>query len=109
MDMETKVQWMQLLMNEDPYAQMIAQFSDDPECREIIRQKKKYRLKNGSLCVHEEEQDSKQQYWRVVVPDDKQSRQDVLKELHCVPYAGHPGYVTTPWRSRQRHLLLGVT
>ena len=95
MDRETRVQWMHLLMSEDPYAQILQQFSDDPECREIIRQKKKYRLKNGSLCVHEEEQDSSQQYWRVVVPDNQAIKTNVLKEIHCVPYAGHPGYVRT--------------
>ena len=95
MDMETKVQWMQQLMSEDPYAQMIDQFSTDPECRELIRHTKKYRLKNGSLCVHEEDQDSNQQYWRIIVPDNQEIKTSVLKEIHCVPYAGHPGYVRT--------------
>ena len=93
--METKVQWMQQLMNEDPYAQIIEQFSADPDCRELIRQKKKYRMKNGSLCVHEEEQDTSQQYWRIIVPDDQDIKTNVLKEIHCVPYAGHPGYIRT--------------
>ena len=95
MDMETKVQWMQQLMNEDPYAQIIEQFSTDPDCRELIRQTKKYRMKNGSLCVHEEKQDTSQQYWRIIVPDNQDIKTNVLKEIHCVPYAGHPGYIRT--------------
>ena len=77
---------MQQLMSEDPYAQMIDQFSTDPECRELIRHTKKYRLKNGSLCVHEEDQDSNQQYWRIIVPDNqrgenKRVKRDSLRSL----------------------------
>ena len=95
MDMETRVQWMQQLMQEDPYARILEQFSEDPECREIVRQQKKYRMKNGSLCVHEDEQDTGQQYWRIIVPDNQEVKTNVLKEIHCVPYAGHPGYTRT--------------
>ena len=95
MDMETRVQWMQQLMQEDPYARILEQFSEDPGCREIVRQQKKYRMKNGSLCVHEDEQDTGQQYWRIIVPDNQEVKTNVLKEIHCVPYAGHPGYTRT--------------
>ena len=52
-------------------------------------------MKNGSLCVHEEEQDTSQQYWRIIVPDNQDIKTNVLKEIHCVPYAGHPGYIRT--------------
>ena len=95
MDQETKVQWMQKLMSEDPYAQILQQFSDDPTCREQIRQGRKFRLKSGSLCLYEENQESGQRYWRIIVPDDQDIKTSILKELHCVPFAGHPGYTRT--------------
>ena len=90
-DTETKVQWMQKLMNEDPYAAIIQQMMEDPQCRQIERQGKKYRMKRGSLCLHEETQNDDQMYWRVIVPDDQEVKTKLLQEIHCVPYAGHPG------------------
>ena len=95
MDRETKVQWMQKLMNEEPYAQILEQFNEDPACREQIRQGRKFRLKSGSLCLHEENQEPGQRYWRIIVPDDQDIKISILKELHCVPFAGHPGYTRT--------------
>ena len=95
MDSETKVQWMQHLMQEEPYAPILQQFNDNPECREQIRPGKKYRLKRGSLCLHEDNQEPGQRYWRIVVPEDQAIKTSILKEIHCVPLAGHPGYTRT--------------
>ena len=69
--------------------------SDNPECREQVRQGKTYRLKRGSLCIHEEMQEPSQRYWRIVVPEDQDIKTTILKEIHCVPFAGHPGYTRT--------------
>ena len=52
-DQETKIQIMQYLMEEDPYADILQQFQDDRQCREIERHDKKYRLKKGSLVLYE--------------------------------------------------------
>ena len=34
-------------------------------------------------------------YWKVIVPDNKDVKQQLLHEIHSVPYAGHPGYNRT--------------
>ena len=34
-----------------------------------------------------------QRYWSIIVPDDQDIKTSILKELHCVPFAGHPGYM----------------
>ena len=94
-DTETKVQWLQHLMNEDPYAGIVQQFNEDRQCREIIRQAKKYRMKQGRLCIHEDDQDQSQSYWRVIVPDQQAVKTKLLEEIHCVPFAGHPGMART--------------
>ena len=62
MDQETKIQIMQYLMNEDPYADILQQFQQDNQCREIERANKKYQLKKGSLVVHEADQNEEQTY-----------------------------------------------
>ena len=71
-DQETKIQIMQYLMNEDPYADILQQFQQDKQCREIERQNKKYRLKKGSLVIHDANQNKEQAYWRVVIPDKQE-------------------------------------
>ena len=37
-DQEMKIQIMQYLMNEDPYADILQQFQQDRQCREIEKQ-----------------------------------------------------------------------
>ena len=94
-DQETKIQIMQYLMNEDPYAEILQQFQEDSQCREINRQNNKYRLKKGSLVIHESTQNEDQAYWRVVIPDKQEIKLELLREIHCVPYSGHPGFTRT--------------
>ena len=92
---ETKTQIKQYLMTEDPYADILQQLENDRQCREIERHNKKYRLKRGSLVIHEPNQTDDQLYWRVIVPDQQDLKLDLLKEIHCVPYSGHPGFTRT--------------
>ena len=94
-DTETKVQWLQHLMNEDPYAGIVQHFQEDRQCREICRQNKKYRMRQGRLCVHKNDQEQSQNYWRVIVPDMQAIKTKLLEEIHCVPFAGHPGMART--------------
>ena len=94
-DQETKIQIMQYLMTEDPYADILQQFQQDNQCREIERANKKYRLKKGSLVIHEADQNEEQSYWRVVIPDNQELKTQLLQEIHCVPYLGHPGFTRT--------------
>ena len=86
MDKEMKIQIMQYLMNEDPYSDILQQFQNDRQCREIECQHKKYHLKKGSLGIHDADQDKEQVYWRVVIPDKQEIKIQLLKEIHCVPY-----------------------
>ena len=51
MDQEMKIQIMQWLMNEDPYSDILQQFQNDRQCREVERQNQKYRLKKGKFST----------------------------------------------------------
>ena len=52
-------------------------------------------MKRGTLKMHEDGQPTTAEYWRTVVPNDENVKLQILRELHCVPYSGHPGFART--------------
>ena len=54
-----------------------------------------FRIKRGLLRVHEINQLEQYSYWRSVVPDNEEVKKELLREIHCVPYVGHPGFTRT--------------
>ena len=87
--------WQQVVTDEE-YGAIVNQLQHPAKPNEIPDQwKNKYRIKQGVLKIHQEEQNKMYQYWRSVIPDHHQTKMQVLKEIHCVPYSGHPGYVRT--------------
>ena len=50
-----------------------------------------YKMLNGILLVHQTRQDTELDYWRIVVPDNREIRDKVVQELHSIPYSAHPG------------------
>ena len=83
-----------ILADED-YTEMWRKLQDPNETNEVIEGSRKYRIKRGLLKVHEEQQSTTYEYWRTVLPNDDNIKRTVLKELHCVPYSGHPGFART--------------
>ena len=49
----------------------------------------------GTLKIHEMRQPADYSYWRTIVPDDQGIKLELLREIHCVPYSGHPGFTRT--------------
>ena len=47
------------------------------------------------LYVHDQNQDTDLDFWRIVVPDNERTKTQVVKELHCTPYNAHPGIERT--------------
>ena len=45
--------------------------------------------------IHEDNQANDYNYWRTIVPDNQEVKIELLREIHCVPYAGHPGFTRT--------------
>jgi hypothetical protein len=83
---------MNLLRSEEPYADIISKLEN--ETHEVLVGSLKYRLRRGFLKVHKGSlQDGR--YWKTVVPNSMDIKKRLLKELHTVPYAGHPGYMRT--------------
>ena len=52
-------------------------------------------MKQSVLKIHCEDQKSTYSYWRTVIPVQHGIKMQILTEIHCVPYSGHPGYIRT--------------
>ena len=50
-----------------------------------------FKQMNSLLVVHDQNQDADLDFWRIVVPDAKQIKEQVVRELHNTPYSAHPG------------------
>ena len=94
-DCTMKQQMMNELRNDDQYSQIIQTLEDPNERNEVSVNDKKYRIKQGVLKMHEERQSTAYSFWRTVVPNVQEIKLQLLRELHAVPYAGHPGYTRT--------------
>ena len=81
-------------MSEEPYTTILEEI-DSTGSREVSRCRMKYRKRNGLLCIHQEDQSEDVEYWRVVIPDDIDCKNKILKELHFVLYSGYPGVQRT--------------
>ena len=47
------------------------------------------------LKIHVAQQAEQFSYWRTVVPNSQDIKMQLLREIHAVPYAGHPGFTRT--------------
>ena len=94
-DAEMRQQMMTKLRLEDQYSTIIDRLEDPTDVNQVQVKDKSYRMKQGTLKVHEERQPTTFNYWRGVVPNDQDIKTQLLRELHAVPYAGHPGYTRT--------------
>ena len=77
-------------MSEEPYSTSLEEINSTGS-REVSSGRIKYRRRNGLLCIHQEDQSEDVEYWRVVISDDIDSKNKILRGLHSVPYSGHPG------------------
>ena len=50
---------------------------------------------NGILAVHDRNQDKDLDFWRIVVPDNVDIKEQLVRELHSTPYSAHPGIQRT--------------
>ena len=94
-DSEMKQRMMAKLRIEDQYSQIIEMLEDPTQANQVQKNDKTYRMKQGTLKVHEERQPTTFNYWRGVVPNDQDIKTQLLREIHAVPYVGHPGYMRT--------------
>ena len=90
-----KQRMMQVLATEEQYSNILEQLQDPLQANEVTINDRVFRIKRGLLRVHEINQPEQYSYWRSVVPDNEEVKKELLREIHCVPYAGHPGFTRT--------------
>ena len=96
---DLKKQINSLLMSEEQYSTIFEEINSTSS-REVGRGRMNYRKRNGLLCIHQEGRSEDVEHWRVVIPDDTDCKK-ILKELHSVPYSGHPSVQRTVARVRR--------
>ena len=94
-DAEMRRRMMLALRNEELYGSIIEELEDPMWENERTINERKYRIKNGILKIHEMRQPTDYSYWRTIVPHDQGIKLELLREIHCVPYSGHPGFTRT--------------
>ena len=78
------------------YADILQHLQDPTQSNEIVKNEKVYRIRQGMLLkIHEPDQATDYSYWRTVVPNNQEVKIELLREIHCVPYSGHPGFTRT--------------
>jgi len=74
------------LQDESPYREILKELDDAPISRqEVKRGVEVYRLKHGTLVVHRPDFHEEDYYWKLVVPDNIDTKTTILKELHDLP------------------------
>ena len=68
-----------------------------------------YKMVNKILLIHQTGQDVGIDYWRVVVPNDKTMRDQIIQELHSIPYSAHPGIQRTVGKVRKSFFWRGMS
>lgn len=69
-----------------------------------------FKLRHGRLHFHSERKDyTRGQYWKLVIPANLGIRKKILKEIHSVPYSGHPGVQRTLIKLRESFYWKGMT
>ena len=64
---------------------------------------------NRILLVHQTGQDVGIDYWRVAVPNDKIVRDQIIQELHSIPYSAHPGIQRTVGKVKKSFFWRGMS
>ena len=61
----------------------------------MVRNSLIFKRMHQILYVHDQNQDTDLDLWRIIVPDNEQMKTQVVQELHCTPYSAHLGIQRT--------------
>ena len=81
------------LQSESPYSEILQDLSGGT--RQIVKNNLIFKRMNGMLVVHDQNQDAKLDFWRIVVPEMNEIKIRIVQELHSTPYSAHPGIQRT--------------
>ena len=96
-----------LLQQEVPYSEIIQEL--ESRRTNVKRNDEVYKMLNRILLVHQTGQGAELDYWRIVVPENKEIRDRVVQELHSIPYSAHPGIQRTIGKVRKSFFWKGMS
>ena len=96
-----------LLKNEIPYVDIIQELESGRT--NVKKGSEIYKMVHKILLIHQTGQDVGIDYWRVVVPNDKTMRDQIIQELHSIPYSAHPGIQRTVGKVRKSFFWRGMS
>ena len=94
------------LQNEVPYSEILQELSAGT--RQIVRNNLIFKRMNSLLVVHDQSQDSELDFWPIVVPENPEIKEHIVRELHSTPYSAHPGIQRTIARVRRSFYWKGM-
>ena len=89
LDSELKNSLLSALQSEAPYSEILIELNGG--ARQVVKNHLIFKQMNSLLMVHDQNQDSDLDFWRIVVPDVEETKQHIVQELHSTPYNAHPG------------------
>ena len=78
------------LQSELPYSEILAKLSAGK--RQIVRNNLIFKSMNSLLVVHDQSQDADLDFWRIVVPENPETKEHIVRESHSIPYSAHPEF-----------------
>ena len=76
--------------------------------RQVVRNNLIFKRMNSLLVVHDQNQHADLDFWRIVVPENPEIREHIVRELHSTPYSAHPGIQRTIARVRRTFYWKGM-
>ena len=95
-----------LLQHESPYAEILEELQGGT--KQVVRNSLIFKRMHKILYVHDQNQDTELDFWRIIVPDDERMKTQVVQELHCTPYSAHPGIQRTIARVKRHFYWKGM-
>ena len=67
-----------------------------------------FKRMNSLLVVHDQNQDTDLDFWRIIVPDKQEIKKHIVQEMHSIPYSAHLGIQRTIARVRKSFYWKGM-
>ena len=94
------------LQHEIPYAEILKGLLGGT--RQVKKNNLIFKRNNGLLFVHDQNQEVYIDFWRIVVPDNFEVKEQIVRELHNTPYSAHPGIQRTIAKVRRSFYWKGM-
>ena len=84
MDNQFKNSLYSFLQHEVPYAEILSELLGG--MKQVKKNDLIFKRMNGLLFVHDQNQDVDIDFWRIVVPENFEIKEQIVRELHSAPY-----------------------